>query len=301
MAIIDAKGLFLGERINGCSDEAQLHWHRFFTASNTYGRLELNYQKIITVAYGGFRQKPTEDQVMGWLQEYAENFLLFIYPVGDGSFWGQWLTPDEYLRDYHTAEDNRSPVPPEKQLEAYRRRYVAKRRDKLNRFNSILKPSETVSNHSNSVETALNHTEPSETISISPIGEGEGKGEKKSAFEDFAAVGRDEEPITPHMIAQGVCQILKVSYNRVTGVVMDEICKAELDDGADPTELRDRMVKAWRDYQKAKPKLVVHPGLEKFFGEGYWRNPEGWSWKPGTQPTNGSSGKHKDWIAPNDS
>ena len=77
MAIINPDGLFGGERLARCSDEAQLHWVRLFTASNTFGRIELSYRHILNVAYGSFHKKPTEEELAGWAQEYFKNFLLF--------------------------------------------------------------------------------------------------------------------------------------------------------------------------------------------------------------------------------
>ena len=140
MAIIDPNGLFYGDRLARCSDEAQLHWVRFFTASNTFARLELNYRQIISTAYGSFKSKPTEEQVAGWVREFHENFLLFIYTAPNGSLWGQWLTSKENLRKYQTSTDKRSPGPDEKELEVYRQQYISKKQAKSIAFNELSKP-----------------------------------------------------------------------------------------------------------------------------------------------------------------
>lgn len=145
MAIINPDGLFSGERLALCSDTAQLHWPRLFTASNTFGRLELSYTYLVAIAYGSFTKKPTESELAGWIKEYSKNFLLFVYSTPDGSTWGQWLTSIEFLSRYHTAADRRSPAPDEKQLEEYRCEYVAKKQRKSLLIKRYSKPHQTIS------------------------------------------------------------------------------------------------------------------------------------------------------------
>ena len=145
MAIINPDGLFYGERLARCSDEAQLHWVRLFTASNTFGRIELSYRHIVNMAYGSFHKKPTEADISRWIQEYFENFLLFVYDAPDGSTWGQWLTSAEYLSRYHTAADRRSPEPDKNAIESYRREYLESKSRKSLRINRYSKPSSTTS------------------------------------------------------------------------------------------------------------------------------------------------------------
>ena len=147
MAIINPDGLFSGERLAQCSDEAQLHWPRLFTASNSLARLELDYHKIIDKVYAGFRLKPSEVQLSSWLTEYNHNFLLFVYDGPDGSLWGQWLTDKAYLSKYQTAADRRSPAPKEESMEAYRQEYVSTKKSKSLRINGFFKPHQITSNH----------------------------------------------------------------------------------------------------------------------------------------------------------
>jgi hypothetical protein len=122
MAIIDADGLFGGNRWRGCSNEAQLHWPRLFLASDGFGRLELNYHKLVARAYSTFSPAPSEAELLSHLQEYSENYLLFVYGV-DGQLWGQWDTPAEFLPRYKTAIDRRSPIPPEPEFTDWKKRY----------------------------------------------------------------------------------------------------------------------------------------------------------------------------------
>jgi hypothetical protein len=122
MAIINPDGIFTGDRLRQCSDAAQLHWPRFFLASNGFGRLELNYYKIIARAYAMFRSVPTEAELFGYLKEYAENCLLFVYD-GWGQLWGEWDTPPEFLPRYKSTSDRRSPVPPEPAFSDWKKSY----------------------------------------------------------------------------------------------------------------------------------------------------------------------------------
>jgi len=122
MAIIDADGLFGGNRWRGCSNEAQLHWPRLFLASDGFGRLELNHHKIIARAYSTFSPAPSEAELLGYLQEYSRNYLLFIYGI-DGQLWRQWDTPAEFLPRYKSAIDRRSPIPPEPEFSEWKKRY----------------------------------------------------------------------------------------------------------------------------------------------------------------------------------
>jgi hypothetical protein len=85
--IIHAGGLFNGDRLRRCSNAAQLHFPRLFLPSDGFGRLELNYARIIGVAYPTFHPVPSETELQAWFQEYIKNFLLFVYLV-DGQVWG---------------------------------------------------------------------------------------------------------------------------------------------------------------------------------------------------------------------
>jgi len=122
MAIIDPQGLFGGDRLRRCSNTAQLHWPRLFLASDGYARLEINYPRIIGRAYSTFDPIPTEAELQGCFQEYVHNYLLFVYEE-DGQLWGQWDTKSELLPRYKTAQDRRSPIPPERAFTEWKKRY----------------------------------------------------------------------------------------------------------------------------------------------------------------------------------
>ncbi len=124
MAIIDPDGLFGGDRLRQCSNEAQLHWPRLYLASDGFGRLEINYARIIGRAYATFNPVPSQTELKSWIQEYHDRYLLFLYDFA-GQIWGAWDTKPENLPRYKTASDKRSPVPPEPAFAEWRRSYRA--------------------------------------------------------------------------------------------------------------------------------------------------------------------------------
>lgn len=124
MAIIDPKGLFLGDRLAMCSDTAKLHWPWMYAAANNYARLELNYRKVVSTAYTNFQMPPTELEFWKLITEYRNRFLLFVYTTAEGVVWGQWQTNERYLLGKKNAEDRRSPTPPADEQENYRKRYL---------------------------------------------------------------------------------------------------------------------------------------------------------------------------------
>jgi hypothetical protein len=136
MSIIDADGFFSGDRLRRCSNAAQLHWPRLFLASDGFGRLELNYHKIVARAYATFDPVPSEHELRGFLTEYAKNYLLFIYG-SDGQVWGQWDTPAEFLPRYKTSIDKRSPIPPETAFSEWKKRYRAETKSLPKCFGNI--------------------------------------------------------------------------------------------------------------------------------------------------------------------
>jgi len=126
MAIINPEGLFNGDRLRRCSNLAQLHWPRLFLASDGFGRLEINYARIVGTAYGSFTPAPTREELKNLINEYRANFLLFVYLV-QGQPWGQWDTKAEYLPRYKRSSDKRSPAPPEDHFTKWKQQYASEK------------------------------------------------------------------------------------------------------------------------------------------------------------------------------
>jgi len=124
MAVIDPDGLFEGERICACSDEAQNWFARLFCAANNYGRMPLDVPALIQRCFASYRVKPTHDQVMDVIHEYVENCLILPYRA-DGHVWVQFAAKEKWLRGYKTTADERSPAPSAEDWNGFEKRYAA--------------------------------------------------------------------------------------------------------------------------------------------------------------------------------
>lgn len=111
---------------------------------------------------------------------------------------------------------------------------------------------------------------------------GLGNPNESSAFASSTSSAK-QEPITPEMVTRSVLTETGLAGQQLA-VVLDEVCRSQMKLYETPGALRDAMVAAWRDYDVAKPKLSYTKGAAKFFGDGDWRNKEGWPWKPGESP-----------------
>lgn len=87
-----------------------------------------------------------------------------------------------------------------------------------------------------------------------------------------------EEDISPSMIASAVMQETRIS-GRNLRIVLEEISRNEMVAGKSADVVRDDMISAYQKFQLAKPNLQFVKGLEKFFGEGDWRDSTTWPWK----------------------
>lgn len=95
------------------SDKARLLWPHLLVASNTVGRIEINYRKVINRAFVDFRTNPFADEreflsVMG---EYQDAYLLFVYEV-NGQIWGQWDAPKNTWQRHPLDADKLTPAAP---------------------------------------------------------------------------------------------------------------------------------------------------------------------------------------------
>ena len=135
MPLIDREGLFRGDRIARLSDEAIKFWPFFFVASNNFGRLEIDYCRFLEGPLRQFKLRPSQEQVVQFFREYYENYLAFLYQVTTPSgcqVWCQWWVKDGSLREYKTAEDKKSPAPPEAQFEEWKMKYRAAKDERDN-------------------------------------------------------------------------------------------------------------------------------------------------------------------------
>lgn len=132
MPVIDPDGYFGGDRFDDVSDVARMMWPSFYIASNTMGRLELNYFKVTAKAFSRWKVKPTEQEFWDLIQEYTNAYLLFVYQATDGQLWGQWDTSERFLARHKLAADLRGPAPVGNCLTEWRADYIAHKTGKCN-------------------------------------------------------------------------------------------------------------------------------------------------------------------------
>lgn len=128
MSYIDPDGMFNGDRMGLLSDDAKLFWPYFWCASNTVGRIELNFRKVLGRAFHHFKAPPTEHQFWTWLREYRDAHLLFIYKNQE-AVWGQWDVQKRFLPQYSTAADKRTPEPPLEDFQKWREAYLSSKKE----------------------------------------------------------------------------------------------------------------------------------------------------------------------------
>lgn len=191
MAIIDSAGLFLGDRLGWCSDVAQLHWPRLYSAANNFARLELNYRKIVSKAYANFQAPPAEQEFWEMIREYKNNFLLLVYQTDDGVLWGQWQTNERYLLGHKNADDRRSPAPPLETQDAYRNAYLDRKKSKSNKNVGLADLLGVVPTYLESCDL------PVLTVAGVGVGEGVGGGKEKTLVDLDETEMRPETVLPP--------------------------------------------------------------------------------------------------------
>lgn len=126
MAVINPEGLYQGDRLRRCSDEARMAFPHVYLSGNNYARLELNPIKIQATVFSTFNTPPSIEIITKWIQEYRAQGLLFIYSA-DGQLWGQWDTRQEWLPRHKNAADQRSPAPPQPAFDEWQERNRTKK------------------------------------------------------------------------------------------------------------------------------------------------------------------------------
>jgi hypothetical protein len=141
MPIIDSEGLFGGDRFDLMTDEARLYWPYFWCASNTMGRMELNYLKFVAKAFARFRKTIPEKKFWELIEQYQQAYLLFVYKIG-GQVWGQWDTSEKFLPRHKLASDERSPAPTVRDFTDWKNQYIELKEAKSNGTTVFGNPSE---------------------------------------------------------------------------------------------------------------------------------------------------------------
>jgi hypothetical protein len=91
-------------------------------------------------------------------------------------------------------------------------------------------------------------------------------------------------PIDPSMAVSGLIQLTGI-HTREARIVLDRLaCQAEKE-GLDLKVWVEMMAKTWHMFESSRAKLEYAWGAEKFFGEGHYKNSDGWPWKNGHTQT----------------
>jgi hypothetical protein len=118
--IIDADGLFNGDRLRKCSKMARLYYVHLMGCANSCGRMEINYRRLAPRAFANFApdEVPNEPELLSYVREYAQNRLLFLYTSG-GQLWGQWDYKPGTFGKYQSNRDKKTPEPPKEDFEKW--------------------------------------------------------------------------------------------------------------------------------------------------------------------------------------
>lgn len=93
----------------------------------------------------------------------------------------------------------------------------------------------------------------------------------------------DDDKIDASMAVSGVIQMADL-HSRDARIVLDSMAREVEKKGEDLGAWADTLVRSWQEFEKARPRLEYHWSAAKFFGEGHYKNPDGWPWKQDQRP-----------------
>ena len=85
----------------------------------------------------------------------------------------------------------------------------------------------------------------------------------------------------PVQVARKVIETQRLAGRWLVATI-EQVCRAEINGGYDPFKLADDMIAAHERWKKAA--IFGGRDVEKFFGQGTWKNPETWNYKDGYAP-----------------
>lgn len=89
----------------------------------------------------------------------------------------------------------------------------------------------------------------------------------------------DREGLTPEMVAKALAEKIGVSLGygpSSFNTAVTEVAQGEMRAGRAARDILIEMEAAYRFYDQEKPALRITWGPANFFGQGHWRNPDGW-------------------------
>lgn len=112
MAFLEIDGILNGRRLRKCSPTAHWRYGYYLLLSNGYSRIEMDFESISyrLVSFRG--TAPTPQEIEAEFVEYEKHHLVFVYEH-NGRKWAQFDTPNSGSKEWKTAVDLKSPMPPE--------------------------------------------------------------------------------------------------------------------------------------------------------------------------------------------
>ena len=106
----------------------------------------------------------------------------------------------------------------------------------------------------------------------------------------------EDEDLLPEMVAQSLRDNLQIAVGygpRSLSDVVTQVAVAEQKAGRSLKQLAANLERAVRRYNQEKGNLQIQWGLEKFIGEGMWRDPDSWPRKNGNTAGNPKLRMHR--------
>ncbi|NUQ28008.1 MAG: hypothetical protein HOQ35_05785 [Acidobacteriaceae bacterium] len=142
---------------------------------------------------------------------------------------------------------------------------------------SVLPPPPQLDNASATCESRVQDAD--EDSLVHAPAEGKGREGERKGREQRGRARVDAAGLAPGL-AREVLDDLRLSGDDLLRTLTD-VCKLELQAGAAPKKLREALIKSFRHFNQARPRLQITWGPTRFFGEGHWRDATLWPWKDG--------------------
>jgi hypothetical protein len=92
-----------------------------------------------------------------------------------------------------------------------------------------------------------------------------------------------DDKINASMAVSGLIDMTGL-HSRDARVVLESMAMEIEKRGGDLADWANTLARSWQEFEKARPRLEYHWSAAKFFGEGHYKNPNGWPWKPDQGP-----------------
>lgn len=276
MATIDIKGLLGGKRLLRCSAQARWRFPYYYLLSNSYARIELDFEAIANHFISFRGSAPTPEDVEKDFEEYRTHHLLFVYRAGIRT-WGQWDTPRDKTVRHKDAASKRSPHPPEKEYQEWLKEHHP---EDWGVYHWSPKPQTVSASESVSSEMCGNFPKSSEELGTFPRGVGVGVGGGVGKTNPLpplgpAALASPEKPetepaaeidIDPWQAGQALCDMLGIGGGQNRSTARDA-CAAVKRRKPDMrfTDIPELIQKLWREYDAQAVHAKV--SLKTFLGE----------------------------------